>query len=97
MPRSKKNCNPEADKRVTNTIMNLESQLQSNKKWANFRGICMECRPEWEDGNLMCAHLHLKGYCFSNCKSVASHVGKEEVPAATGAVYEEYLSEVGGL
>jgi len=58
---------------------------------AKFAGRNTEKRPKL-DGVPMCQRWHTKGYCFNNCKHIATHVPSTELDQSAKEKYKEYVS-----
>ena len=90
-PLKKKNKKNEQNQKLMNPSPIQEWLCTDGAKYsARFAGKNMEKRPKL-DGSPICQRWHTKGYCFSNCNHVSTHIPSTELDTISKTKYAEYV------
>jgi hypothetical protein len=80
---------------IKNAAPITEFLIKESEDWRrDFAGKCSTDRPKWDDTFFMCARWHIRGECFVDCNSKASHAGACAVPQAKRTEFKKYLDKV---
>ena len=81
--------------KVTNDDQEREFKMKSKENWLdNFRGQLHGDKPFWDQNKKMCTRWHIRGDCFKDCQSKASHVGKDKIPGDKKEAMKKYIKKV---
>ena len=65
--------------------------LKENEDYSSvFAGQNIDKKPSM-GGRLLCSRFHTKGYCFPNCKNVATHIPSKQLPKDVQNKYSSYV------
>ena len=66
--------------------------LKTNEDYGKvFAGKFVDKKPKVE-GRLLCSRYHTKGYCFPNCKNVATHIPSKKLSSECQKKYSKFFN-----
>ena len=81
--------------KVTNDDQEPAFKMKSEESWQdNFRNKLHGDKPFWDQNKKMCTRWHIRGDCFNDCQSRASHVGKDKIPRDKKEEMKKYINKV---
>ena len=69
-------------------------KLKDGKSWKDSFGVYVDERPNWSGKGVMCPRWNVRGYCFTNCRNVESHVPKDKVPTDKEKAFGVWMKKV---